>query len=308
MPDWSGHNWPIMVIKLGRVRGYLVAKNRASIVVNIANIAVAFETEDEQVAYRIRHRYAAFLDPAASPRFVIRLEVIPGALFIQPEPGPWIIQSSYSQDELTYCSYTERGQINLKSGAGWLEMAPTAHVENFLRVAYAWLCLQNDGLLLHAAGAIRNGQGFVFFGPSGAGKTTTSRLAARTADVVSDDLVIIRCDQGRCVLHGVPFKGELSDAPRANQSAPLAGLYRLRQDTGHYLETMPPMQAVAELAAASPFVVREPALSSRLLELCHRIAQAIPVQRLHFRRDDGFWQVIDGPEQSLSQTAPTNGR
>jgi hypothetical protein len=282
--------------------------NKSAIIVNIANMAVALETQDEQVADRIRQRYAAFLDPTAAPLFVIRLEIIPGALFIQPKAGPWVIESSYSQEELTYLSYTERGQINLQSGVGCLEMAPTAHVENFLRVAYAWLCLQNGGLLLHAAGAIRNGQGFVFFGPSGAGKTTTSRLAARTADVVSDDLVIIRGDNGRCILHGVPFKGELSDAPRANQSAPLAGLYRLRQDTSHYLEPIPRAQAVAELAAASPFVVREPALSDRLLELCNRIAKTIPVQQLHFRRDDGFWKVIDGREQSLPQTASPNGR
>jgi hypothetical protein len=286
----------------------LVANKSAILVINIANIAVALETQDDQVAERIRDRYAAFLEQTAPPRFIIRLTIIPGALFMQPEPGPWVIESSYSQEQLIYRSYTERGQIHLQSGEGWLEMAPTAHVENFLRVAYAWLCLQNGGLLLHAAGAIRNGQGFVFFGPSGAGKTTTSRLAARTADVVSDDLVIIRCDNGGCTLHGVPFKGELSDAPRANQSAPLAGLYRLRQDTGHYLEAIPRMQAVAELAAASPFVVREPALSDRLLEVCNRIAKTVPVQQLHFRRDDGFWKVIDGREQSLPETASADGR
>lgn len=271
-------------------------------------MAVALETQDEHVADRIRQRYAAFLDPTADPQFIIHLKITPGALFIQPEPGPWVIESSYRQEELTYRSYTEQGHIHLQSGEGWLEMAPTAHIENFLRVAYAWLCLQRGGLLLHAAGAIRNGQGFVFFGPSGAGKTTTSRLAARTADVVSDDLVIIRCDNGGCTLHGVPFKGELSDAPRANQSAPLAGLYRLRQDTGHYLEPIPRVKAVAELAAASPFVVREPALSDRLLEVCNRIAKIVPVQQLHFRRDDGFWKVIDGREHALPQTASPNGR
>jgi hypothetical protein len=285
-----------------------LAGKKSALIISIANMAVALETEDEHVAERIRHRYAAFLDPTAAPRFVITLEITPGALFIPPEPGPWVIESSYSQDKLTFLSYTERGQVNLQTGVGWLEMAPTAHIENFLRVAYAWLCLQNGGLLLHAAGAIRNGHGFVFFGPSGAGKTTTSRLAARTADVVSDDLVIIGCDDGRCTLHGVPFKGELSDAPRANQSAPLVGLYRLRQDTGHYLEPIPRVKAVAELAAASPFIVREPALADRLLEVCSRIAKTVPVQQLHFRRDDGFWKVIDGREQSLSQTASANGR
>jgi hypothetical protein len=93
-------------------------------------------------------------------------------------------------------------------------------------------------------------------------------------------------------LYGVPFKGELSEAPRANQHAPLKGLYRLRQDTSHYLEPIPPIKAVADLVAASPFIVREKRLSDQLMKVCSKIVACVPVQQLHFKRDDGFWKVI----------------
>nr|NIV10663.1 hypothetical protein [Fodinibius sp.] len=105
---------------------------------------------------------------------------------------------------------------------------------------------------------------------------------------MSDDLVIISCDENGCTLHGVPFKGELSEAPRANQQAPLKGLYRLRQDTSHYLESIPHIKAVADLVAASPFIVRENQLSEQLTQVCSKIAKCVPVQELHFKRDDGF--------------------
>jgi hypothetical protein len=262
------------------------------ILVKIASFVVALSTSDTGVAQSLEQRYHEFLGSNETPDISITLKIVPGALYIEPKPGPWIIESSYENDRLVYCSYQERGQVDLISGEGYLEMDPTTQVDNFLRTIYAWLCVTNDALLLHSAGVIRDGFGFVFFGPSGAGKTTTSRLASRRGHVVSDDLVIISCDENGCTLHGVPFKGELSEAPRANQQAPLKGLYRLRQDTSHYLEPISHIKAVADLVAASPFIVREKRLSEQLMKVCSKIAKCVPVQQLHFKRDDGFWEVI----------------
>ena len=262
------------------------------ILIKIATFVVALNTSNSGVAQRLENRYEEFLASNETPQISVTLKIVPGALYIQPKPGPWVIETSYEEERLTYCSYQERGEVDLISGQGYLEMDTMAPVDNFLRTVFAWLCVTNDALLLHSAGVIRDGFGYVFFGPSGAGKTTTSRLASKTAHVVSDDLVIIRCSEGGCTLHGVPFKGELSEAPRANQQAPLKGLYRLRQDTSHYLEPIPHIKAIADLVAASPFVVREKRLSDQLMKVCSKIVQCVPVQQLHFKRDDGFWKVL----------------
>lgn len=262
------------------------------ILVKIASFVVALNTNDAGVAQRLEQRYHEFLGSNETPNISVTLKIVPGALYIEPKPGPWVIESSYKDNRLVYCSYQERGEVDLISGAGSLEMDPTTQVDNFLRTLFAWLCVTNDALLLHSAGVIRDGLGYVFFGPSGAGKTTTSRLASKSGHVVSDDLVIISCDEHGCTLHGVPFKGELSEAPRANQQAPLKGLYRLRQDTSHYLEPISHIKAVADLAAASPFIVREKHLSDQLMKVCSKIARCVPVQQLHFKRDDGFWKII----------------
>jgi hypothetical protein len=163
-------------------------------------------------------------------------------------------------------------------------------------------------VLLHAAGVVRNGFGYVFFGPSGAGKTTTSRIAARSFDVVSDDLVVIRIENGSGTLYGVPFRGEMSDAPRANQKAPLKGIFRLRQDTEHYIEPMSRVTAVASLAASSPFIVRELSLSDLLVDICEVIVRSVPVMALHFKRDDGYWKVIDEHFEDVPKTTSTNSR
>lgn len=267
------------------------------ILLDIAGFVVALETNDETIARRITARYQQFLGAGAAtaPHFTITIQPAPGALFVPIQPGNWVIESDYDNQHVTYRSYRERGEIDVRSGLGQLEMAPTADIENFLRVAYAWLCIHNNALLLHAGGLLRHVDqcGYVFFGPSGAGKTTSTGLSAARGAVLSDDLVIIRCHNEHCTLHGVPFRGEMADAPRANQQAPLKGIFRLRQDTAHFVKPLPRTVAVAELAAASPFVVGNPHLNDQLITVCHTIARHTPIQELHFKKDDGFWDAID---------------
>jgi len=263
------------------------------ITLDIAGFVINLETDETAVGDRIRSRYQDFLSTDDSPNLSIRINVIPEAQYIEPKPGPWIIETKYQENRLIYQSYFERGEIDFSSGFGFLEMAPEASIENYLRAGIAWLCVKSESVLLHSAGVIREGIGYVFFGPSGAGKTTTSRISAKSADVVSDDLVIIRIDDDAINLYGVPFRGEMSDAPRANQNAPLRAIFRLRQDTEHYLEQISPVTAVADLVASSPFVVQEISLSDMLINVCTKIAKSVPVMALHFKRDDGFWKVID---------------
>ncbi len=276
------------------------------IIIDIANLAVSIIVEDDSMADRIRKSYHDFINPQATPILNITIIVKPGARYIESNPGYWIIDSKFTADHLTYKSYEEYGELDLVNGVGYLEIAPEAYIENYLRVIYAWLCLTHGSLLLHSSGVVRNSEGYVFFGPSGAGKTTTSRLASRQATVLSDDLVIIRQIEDAYYLFGVPFKGELSDAPRANQSAPLKGIFRLRQDVRHYIEPMSRIIAVAELAAASPFINNIALLNGKLISLCNRIVKAVPIQQLHFRRDDGFWKVIDEYYTPVPQTTSTN--
>ncbi len=276
------------------------------IIIDIANLAVGITTTDMAVAQRIRHSYRDFLNPEATPIVTFTIEVKPDALYIEPQPGNWIIESRYTNERLTYKSYQEYGELNLMTGQGYLEMSPDAYIENYLRVIYAWLCMNNESLLMHASGVIYNGEGYVFFGPSGSGKTTMSRLSANQASILSDDLVIVRKLEDQYYLFGVPFKGELSDAPRANQYAPLKGIFRLRQDVRHYIEPMSRVIAVAEMAGSAPFINNVPTLNGKLLMMCNRVVKAIPVHQLHFRRDDGFWKVIDEFYTPVSQTAPAN--
>ena len=76
----------------------------------------------------------------------------------------------------------------------------------------------------------------------------------------------------------------------------VTGIYKLVQDRAVFVESMRPAVAAAELVANCPIVNDQPALLPALIDRCRDIAGTIAVRRLHFRKDDTFWDVI--PEEA----------
>lgn len=276
----------------------------------IANFRVQVVGDNEAVFDRLRTTYADFLAANdVQPLVTIALTVTAGVQFLEQKRGStWETQVKLADGQMQYTSYFERGEVDFEKGLGRVEIAPQASMENFLRVIYAVLCLQHGGLLLHAAGVIRNGEGIVFFGPSGAGKTTTAGIAAQSARVLSDDLVIIRPHNGQYKLHGVPFRGAMQEVQNPNVSAPLKAVFRLQQGVSHAIQPYTTLKAASELVAAAPFVVQEPRLGRKLIDVCTRLAQSVPVAQLNFRRDDGFWKEIDGYFETIPATPRPDSR
>ncbi len=239
--------------------------------------------------------YAAFAvsEKQVTPPISVRIEA--GPLFIPLSPHGLQIKTSNQSGRIEFVSYHEKGWFDQKTRQGELILRPEGHPENFLRVLYGWRCLEQDALLLHASGVICKGQGFVFFGCSGSGKTTITRFSQGTT-ILSDDLVIIRAETSApegVRVFGVPFRGEFVEAPRMNASARLRGLYALAKDRQNQVVQMGEAESVAKLAACVPFVMTQPQIVSQVLELCKKINLLRPVAGLHFQMGPGFWSLID---------------
>lgn len=274
-----------------------------TLTLRIADLPVSLVLADLNAATRAQmlERYAAFRVPPQSAAVTIRVCVEPGAAYIPLNHAPtWQIRTAVRDGRIEFMSHFEMGWIERAVGQGALVLRPQGDPENFLRVLYAWLCLDHDALLLHACGVVRQGRGpsttlragYVFFGPSGSGKTTTARLSLDQI-VLSDDMVIIQKHGAGLRVCGVPFRGDLPAAPRTNGSADLRGIFTLVKDTQHSVAPLATAEAVARLAACVPFVMTQPANAQRVTQICAEIAARVPVRALHFRRDAGFWSVID---------------
>jgi len=268
-------------------------------IIQIADIPVSlsFADCDPAIHARIIEHYQAFLTQPQDGTLSIQIRCESGAPFIPPDISTtWQIRTSAHHGRIEFESYYERGWVDRLENRGGLLLRPQGDPENFLRVVYAWLCLEQSALLIHAAGVIQNERGFVFFGHSGSGKTTLSRLSLNHT-VLSDDLVIIKKQNKTFRLYGVPFRGDFPEAPRTNAAAELVGLFALSKSDRHYLAPLAQGDAVARLAACVPFVMTQPLAAQRVIEICSDLARHMPMQTLHFARDNGFWKVLDGFEK-----------
>lgn len=145
------------------------------------------------------------------------------------------------------------------------------------------LLAQGRGVELHAAGLIdAQGDGRLFLGQSGAGKTTISRLWQSTerVQILSDDRIIVRNEEGRLWMYGTPWHGEGLMASQAR--APLAQICFLRHGPRNKLVPLQKAEAVARMFACSfpPFFSAEGIAFT--MEFLQTVADAVPCFELGF--------------------------
>ena len=161
--------------------------------------------------------------------------------------------------------------------------------ENYLRILAAYRLLERGGAVIHSAGVTDGQAAFLLLGPSGAGKTTSSRLCLeRGATVLSDDLNAVR--DGFVVK--LPFTGDLGERSGGPESVPLRALLKLVQGPENRLRPLSPAAALASLVAASPFVNRDPWRREALLETLEALARAVPAYELTFTLGGDVWGIL----------------
>src|SRR5436190_6834171 len=146
------------------------------------------------------------------------------------------------------------------------------------------LLAQRRGVELHACGVIDGGQGLLFAGNSGDGKTTTARLwQNETAEIVSDDRVIVRAENGGWTMYGTPWHGEADICSAA--SAPLHRIYVLDKSAHNRVTPLRPAEAAARLFACAFPPFHDPRGLATVVDTLGEIASTVPVARLSFAND-----------------------
>jgi hypothetical protein len=146
------------------------------------------------------------------------------------------------------------------------------------------LLAAKGGCELHACGVeAPSGQGLLFAGQSGDGKSTIARLWGELpgATVLSDDRIILRrADDGTWRIHGTPWHGDALYAAAA--SAPLRAVFLLAHGERNSLQPLAPAQAVSALLARTFTTFHDSATVAGIVALLADLAQDIPCMRFAF--------------------------
>jgi hypothetical protein len=261
----------------------------ANFTLAIADLPLTISADAALIAALV-NRYAAFLQPNRPSPFNAQIERV-GHTPRASDDRPLIFRANGAY--FTAPDYS--GDIDLAQQRGLLTLNSAMPVEDadyFIRTIYALRLFEAGGLLFHAAGLVRHERGYLFFGHSGSGTTTVSRLSPE-ALVLNDDLVALTPHDGQWRMHATPFSNPTQHAPTGPRVALVSGAYRLIQDRRVYVEDLPPALAVAEIVASSPIVCANPARTLDLLTRARQLHAAVPVRHLHFLPDNSFWNVVE---------------
>jgi hypothetical protein len=152
---------------------------------------------------------------------------------------------------------------------------------------------RRSGILLHACGIDDNGQGYLFLGNSGHGKSTMAKLwCEHRAAVLNDDRIVVREVEGRVRMYGTPWHGDFREFSLAG--LPVGKIFFLHPDTENRVLPQNGAKTVARLLTRSfpPLWDREGMVFT--IDFFHRLANSIPCYDLHFRRDRSIIDCVRG--------------
>ena len=254
----------------------------------IAGFPVRVDADDADIVNSLQQRYESFLSDGVP---ILGVEI--HTRKVNRPPNLFDVPVQFHQQGLTFAHKRYQGQIDLQASKAIVSVesfSPADDIEYFLRMVYSLLIFENRGVLFHSAAIVRNNHAHLFFGLSGSGKTTAARLSENYL-VLNDDLVaLVDCDTHWQVF-GTPFWNPSQVEPSAS-SAPLCMLLRLVQDPQVYLEPLSPAQGMAEMITSIPLINADPSRTHELVKRCRSLMDSVPVYRLHFRKDNSFWNVI----------------
>jgi len=157
------------------------------------------------------------------------------------------------------------------------------------------LLAHGRGVEVHACGLEdSDGQGYLFLGHSGAGKTTMARLwqKAGGVQVLSDDRVILRSWAGKTWMYGTPWHGEAKLALPAR--TPLRQIFFLRHGTSNEVVPLGGAEALARFLACTfvPFYSR--AGLDFVLAFFQQLIESLPCAELRFVPEERAVELARG--------------
>jgi hypothetical protein len=264
---------------------------------DFSGVIIRLEGLGSDLAERVQREWSAFLTAHPAPAF-LRIAVDYLDRQLPPRPfEPHLMLADLGAGRARFempegraeIAAGGRARLRLCRGLGPREYWTLV---NLLRAVLAWRMPDRGGALLHAAGVVLDGRGFILVGPEGSGKSTWSRLSEQAgAHVLSDDLVLLDGARPTVQVLGAPFRStHVLDLQRGGW--PLAAILFPVHGSPAACTAAGRLWARARLVANLPFVAEAVASDERIAAVVEHLVTAVPCHELTFAPDSGFIRLL----------------
>jgi hypothetical protein len=153
------------------------------------------------------------------------------------------------------------------------------------------LLSRGRGVMLHACGVNDSGNGYLFVGRSGQGKSTMAKLwSGNRVCVLSDDRIIVRKIKQRFWIYGTPWHGESKIC--SPEKVPLKKIFFLRHAKVNRVKEVDPFDAVSRLICCSFPTFWDKQGMEFTLKFFSDLVKNIPIYELEFLPDKSALDFI----------------
>ncbi len=263
----------------------------SSLIVNIGQIGLKIICNDKLYIKDLNQHFKEFLSDGCDIDYVINVS-------LKELPYSDDIDVTVKNEVVTIDGGEFKGWIDQLTKEVKVCVRPNAGVFNsFLRVFYSLILVDYDGALLHAAAVLYNKEGYVFAGKSSAGKTTTARRVVR-ADVLNDELVLIRLIDGHYFSFSTPFRGEYQGHIKSKQAI-LSALFFLNKDLNSLYKDISSEEALISLMECVFFFDQRVEVNQKLLSWVLTFIESIRCAEVNTFKKETIEEVIDEFKQLL---------
>ncbi len=257
------------------------------VTVEIGGLPIQLHTSDPDFRQVIEQRYAGFLNPSAVPACRFEIQLTSNQSQADEDVSVFKRGSTWCLRRGDF-----RAEWDLRRREGWIRQSANPYsIDTVLRITHSLLLAMEGGFQLHASSAIRNARAFLFAGVSGAGKTTTVKLAPPDAVVLTDEISYVRRTESGYRAYGTPFAGELA-RPGANASAPVERVCLLKQSRQNRLRPVTRFNAIRALMRHVLFFAQDKELVERILDSVVHLVSSVEVVEMEFTPDQRAWELI----------------
>lgn len=216
----------------------------------------------------------------------------PDCIFTRLHGREWVIQRDFMCFQPKPGSYYVVAENSIDDG-----------FHNFLRYLLPRLLLQKNKILFHSSCIVdpKTLRAFLFFGPSGAGKTTISQLC-NEGIVLGDDMNLLYTVVGEPKVE-VSALGQRYYAPEYfNRPFNIAGCFWLQQDESVQVRTLNDSAITKILSSLTGLFwdqLSQPEIDKSLL-IARQLEKRLPIYQLNFNKTKEVWNYVRNFTQSVS--------